>query len=170
MRFFADTLYFRFFIPDTHFCRTIQVAAEADYGSPILALSNIKAYPGPQDVDESTVLNTQVEYNYAQAVIWVCPNANEYYDRGTYAVSVTAVAPTSFHLEVKVSSQTLPIPAPEVRTYFHFLISYPIPLQVRIACDSVPSSEYKYGNDSRCVEDGKTVLLSDVCVFSFISY
>jgi hypothetical protein len=108
---------------------------------PILTVSNIVAYPDASAPhDDVTVLNNEIPYFYADSVIWVCPNANQFYDRGTYAVAVTAGTPTSFVLEVKVSPQTLPIPEPPVR----------------ISCDDVPPEEYIWGPQSICVEDGRT--------------
>ncbi len=133
-------MYFRFFVGDDDYCRTIRVAAEAEYGSPILTVSNIVAYPTDTDYTK-TVLNNQDSIDYANAVIWICPNANEFYDRGTYAVGVTAMTPTSFILEVKVSPQTLPIPEPPVR----------------INCSDVPPEEFRWGNLSSCIEDGVTL-------------
>jgi hypothetical protein len=135
---FVEVMYFRFFVGDDDYCRTIQVAAEAEYGAPILAVSNIIAYPD-SDISFDTVLLGD-SFDYADAVIWVCPNANEFYDRGTYAVAVTAGTPTSFVLEVKVSPQTLPIPEPPVR----------------INCSDVPKKQYFLGSQSICTEDGIT--------------
>ena len=144
--FFAEVMYFRFFVGDDDYCRTIQVAAEAEYGAPILTVSNIVAYPSDQDIN-TTVLNNADSFDYSEAVIWVCPNANEYYDRGTYSVAVTAGNPTAFVLEVIASSQTLPIPEPPVR----------------INCSDVPSEEFIWGPRSVCVEDSNT---TDVFVVS----
>jgi hypothetical protein len=136
---FVEVMYFRFFVGDDDYCRTIQVAAEAEYGAPILTVSNIVAYPAADDYSE-IVFNNEDSFYYAEAVIWLCPNANEFYDRGTYSVAVTAGTPTAFVLEVKVSPQTLPIPEPPVR----------------ISCDDVPPEEYIWGSQSVCAEDGRT--------------
>ena len=142
----TETMYFRFFVGDGDYCRTIQVAAEAEYGAPILTVSNIKAYPLDTNISIE-VENTQDTFAYAQAVLWLCPNDNEYYDRGTYSVGVTGGTPTAFHLEVKVSSQTLPIPLPDVW----------------INCSDVPSEEFQFV-ESVCVEDGVTKELNNVRV------
>jgi hypothetical protein len=137
----VEVMYFRFFVGDDDYCRTIQVAAEAEYGCPLLTVSNLIAYPDVSaPYDDVSVLNTMTPFDYANAVLWVCPNANEFYDRGTYAVAVTAGTPTAFVLEVKVSPQTLPIPEPPVR----------------ISCDDVPPEEYIFGPQSICAEDGRT--------------
>ena len=142
-------MYFRFFVGDDDYCRTIQVAAEAEYGAPILTLSNIDPHPSDKNFGEYEVLNTQDTFAYAQAVIWLCPNANQLYDRGTYAVGVTAGTPTSFSLVVTASTQTLPIPEPEVR----------------VNCSDVPPEEFIYGNRSFCAEDSLTLFLNEVIIF-----
>ena len=140
-------MYFRFFVGDDDYCRTIQVAAEAEYGAPILSVSNINANPNVENANGRTVISTEDTFDYAMAVIWLCPNANQYYDRGTYAVGVTAGTPTSFSLVVTASTQTLPIPEPEVR----------------VDCSDVPPEEF-YFRESYCLDEGVTYYL-DVTVF-----
>jgi len=143
----TETMYFRFFVGENDYCKTIQVAAEAEYGSPVLTASNIRAYPNVTD-QTIQILNNHFDiFDYADSALWFCPNANKFYERGTYAVGVTAGTPTSFVLKVAVSTQTLPIPDPPVR----------------IKCDDVPSEEKLWGNDSICVEDGVT---TDVFIVS----
>jgi len=135
----TETMYFRFFVGEDDYCKTIQVAAEAEYGAPILTASNIRAYPSDKDFSLK-IQNTQTTFDYAEAVLWFCPNANKFYERGTYAVGVTAGTPTSFVLKVTMSTQTLPIPEP----------------LVRVNCSEVPTEEFIWGNESICVEDGVT--------------
>jgi hypothetical protein len=137
-------MYFRFFVGDDDFCRIIQVAAEAEYGSPIISVSNIDAYPNELNLDRYTI-STQTAFDYAESVVWLCPNTNEYYDRGTYAVGITGGTPTSFVLKVTASSQVLPLPQPSVR----------------IDCNDVPDDELQYVN-SICVEDSVTIDLFQV--------
>ena len=54
----TETMYFRFFVGEDDYCKTIQVAAEAEYGAPILTASNIRAYPSDKDFSIRCLLYT----------------------------------------------------------------------------------------------------------------
>ena len=138
----GETAYFRFFLGKEHLCLPIQVNVRTDYGNSVLAISRFYAQPavGSSDFERDTT-----DYNYAGAMLTICPQAHWYYGLGTYAVSVEASQPTSFTLELAISSQGKLSPPADA-----------------ISCSSVPQKEFlNFGSEEEgavvlCLEDTVT--------------
>jgi hypothetical protein len=131
-------LYFRFFVGEEDFCKTVQVLASVEYGYVYLAVSNVYAYPSIYYYGGNEVI-TNYRFNSA---VFLCPNENEYYERGTYAIAVTSWSAAAFSLSVNVSAQKLPLP----------------PAPTQISCDDVPPSEFHA--TSVCIPEGVTTQLN----------
>ena len=123
-------------------CLPIQVNVRTEYGNNVLAVSRFYAQPalGSSDFEKDTA-----EYSYGGAMLTICPQAHWYYGLGTYAVSVHASQPTSFTVELAISSQGKLTPPPDA-----------------ISCSSVPPKEFtNLGSEEEgavvmCLEDTKT--------------
>ena len=143
----GETAYFRFFLGEEHLCLPIQVNVRTDYGNNALAISRFYAQP---DAGSSDFKRDTTNYNYAGAMLTICPQAHWYYGLGTYAVSVQALQPTSFTLELAISSQGKLSPPANA-----------------VSCGSVPQREFtNYGSQ----EEGAVVLCLEDTVTQTIEF
>jgi hypothetical protein len=134
----VETIYFRFFVGEEDFCKPIQVKASTEYGYVDVSVSNVYAYPYRFLGQANEVLNSY----WVNSAVMLCPNENQYYGVGTYAVAVFASRPAAFVLSVNTSTQVHPLPPPPVQ----------------IACEDVPLDELSA--HSVCMPDSVTTLLN----------
>ena len=156
--------YFRVYIGDENYCRTIQFLANFDYGSAQLAVSNRYAFPNyalSRGAQPSSIYALDGFFSYGQALLNICPYSNIYYDRGTYAFSLLANnADTQLTVEVNLSPQTYPLPAPTSR------VSCDTP-EAKAECD-VANAYYHNNHSCVCMEDSTSYYLYSSAVSSFI--